>query len=435
MHDTAAAFGAAFFRCYADGFQGARILEVGARDENGTLRGCAPHDSRYTGIDLEAGPGVDVVLSDPHTYPFEAAIYDFIVSSSCFEHDPMFWLSFGEMCRVLRTGGFIYLNAPSNGQFHRFPTDNWRFYPDAGLALAGWGRRNGHDIRLVESFIGRRRRDIWNDCVMIFGKGDTPRQQSLLADIFPRSLNIRVGEQDTLSNYCEPTEDMTLRSWLIEKLRSSSTPEGNDYETTPIETLLVSLAEREVALGAAEREAAERSAAAEAIIGTLQNDLAAVRSSVAQTEAEAADLRNALGERDAALQRAEAETADLRSVLAERDAASAAAAAELQRVEAGLSARDAALARAEQAASKQAAKLIRAEAALGERDAAIAMLQNELATTVLLRDELTAARQVSRSLLAALRTGPVLVPALDRLVRQPQGIFRLIRDWTGHAWR
>ena len=184
MHDTAAAFGAAFFRSYVDAIERPRILEIGAGDVNGSLRGCAPSAAQYTGADLEAGPGVDLVLADPYTYPFDAESFDTVLSSSCLEHDPMFWLGFAEMCRVVRSGGFIYLNAPSNGWFHRHPTDNWRFYPDAGMALAEWGRRNGYDIHLIESFVGRRRRDIWNDCVMIFGKAETQRPVRLLADLF-----------------------------------------------------------------------------------------------------------------------------------------------------------------------------------------------------------------------------------------------------------
>jgi SAM-dependent methyltransferase len=382
MHDTAAAFGAAFFRCYADAFEGARILEVGAGDVNGTLRGCAPSDSRYTGIDLAAGPGVDVVLSDPYTYPFEPGTYDFVVSSSCLEHDQMFWLSFAEMCRVLKEGGFIYLNVPSNGLFHRYPTDNWRFYPDSGLALATWGRRNGHAIHLVESFIGRRRRDIWNDCVMVFGKGDTPRQLSLLAELFPRSFNIRIGEQETFSNYCEHTEDMTLRAWMAEKLGSSSASNGNDSQTSPIEALIVSVAEREVALDATERAAVEYRTAAEA-------QIAALASTVQRAEADAADLRTALDERVAALQQAGRQ-------ISERDAASA-----LLRNE---------LAKVRMAAAEADKQVARREAEIEELRRSVASLQHQTAS---LRDELAAARQVGRSLLAALGSGPELAPPAD----------------------
>jgi SAM-dependent methyltransferase len=390
MHDTAAAFGAAFFRCYVDAVERARILEVGAGDVNGTLRACAPQGSKYTGVDLAAGPGVDLVLSDPYVYPFKSDIYDVVVSSSCMEHDQMFWLSFAEMCRVLRSGGFIYLNVPSNGAFHRYPTDNWRFYPDSGMALAAWGRRNGHDIHLVESFVGRRRQDVWNDCVLIFGKGDPPRPPVLLSELFPRSFNIRVGEQDAFANFCELTEDMTLRVWLAEKLGSSSPPSGAGNQILSIEGLITSLAEREVAFDAAERAVAERSAAAEAQFAALR----------AEREAALAASLSSLDERDAAVRRSEA----LRRTLDERA----------------------------EAAGRQ----------ISERDTAIALLRNELAEmhgagaareveikklkesveslqrqTASLREELAAARQAGRSLPTALGSGSELAPNADRPVR------------------
>jgi hypothetical protein len=419
MHDTAAAFGAAFFRCYADAFDRARILEVGAGDVNGTLRGCAPQDCRYTGIDLAAGPGVDVVLADPYTYPFNPDTYDIVVSSSCLEHDQMFWLSFAEMCRVLSAGGFIYLNVPSNGSFHRYPTDNWRFYPDSGLALVSWARRNGHDIHLVESFIGRRRRDIWNDCVMVFGKGETPRQLSLLAEIFPRSFNIRIGEEEIISNYCEPTEDMTLRAWLTEKLGASSPAHGNDSRTSPIEALIASIAEREVALDATERAAAKRRTAAEAIIAALRGELAAA---LADRDAAAQAGHAALAEGEARLARADAEAADLRGALGGLRRALAVAKAEID----GL--------RASVASLEHEAK---------ERTTATTVMRRELASLHAemqaerksLHAELAASRQVNRSLLAALRTGAVLAPATGHLVSQPRGIFRLIGYWIGRAMR
>jgi hypothetical protein len=63
---------------------------------------------------------------------------------------------------------------------------------------------------------------MWNDCVLVFGRGDTPRQLSLLAELFSRSFNILVGEQEIISNYCESPEDMTLRAWLAGKLESLS---------------------------------------------------------------------------------------------------------------------------------------------------------------------------------------------------------------------
>ena len=171
MHDTAMLLGKSFFNNYLDGGRELKILDVGSMNLNGTLRDVASQCWIYTGIDIEGGEGVDVILEDPHSFPFDDDTFDAIVSTSCFEHDVMFWVTFCEMLRVLKNGGYIYINAPSNGNYHAHPLDNWRFYPDAGLALESWGRHNGVSVSLCESFVANEMQDIWNDLVMIFWKG------------------------------------------------------------------------------------------------------------------------------------------------------------------------------------------------------------------------------------------------------------------------
>jgi hypothetical protein len=140
MHASASELGHIFFQLYwKEGFR--RILDIGSFDINGSLRQHCPAAAEYVGIDLSKGPGVDFVLEDPYRYPFPPSHFDLIVSTSCFEHDPMFWLTFIEASRVLSPNGFMYINAPSNGWYHTHPWDNWRFYPDAALALESWARR------------------------------------------------------------------------------------------------------------------------------------------------------------------------------------------------------------------------------------------------------------------------------------------------------
>ncbi len=128
MHDTAYEIGRQFFETYF-GQQTCLILEVGSQNVNGTLRDCAPPGSTYVGVDMTAGEGVDIVLTDPHVLPFAEEYFDATLASSCLEHDQMFWVTFLEMLRVTRTGGYLYLNTPSNGAYHSYPYDNWRFYP------------------------------------------------------------------------------------------------------------------------------------------------------------------------------------------------------------------------------------------------------------------------------------------------------------------
>ena len=107
-----------------------------------------------TVADLEPGGGVHVVLDKSDTLPFEDETFDAVVSTSCFEHDIAFWDSFAEMCRVVKAGGVIYINAPSSGSFHGYRGDFWRFYPDSGIAMAQLATKKGCALELFQSFIG-----------------------------------------------------------------------------------------------------------------------------------------------------------------------------------------------------------------------------------------------------------------------------------------
>lgn len=116
------------------------IVDIGSYDVNGSYKQFMDSPKwRYTGIDLSAGPNVDVVLSSPYRLPFQSHSVDVIVSGQAFEHIEFFWLTWLEMTRVLKPGGLIFLVAPSRGPEHRYPQDCWRFYPDGYRALASFG--------------------------------------------------------------------------------------------------------------------------------------------------------------------------------------------------------------------------------------------------------------------------------------------------------
>ena len=133
---------------------------------------------------------------------------DAVVSSSCFEHTPFFWLAFTEQLRVLREGGFLYISAPANGWYHGYPFDHWRFYPDAGLALEAWGRRCGLAVSLVESFIAPQQDSIWNDCVMVFERSNFPSTRTqFVHEDFEGAHNVRRFDREGLLDLQVLTED------------------------------------------------------------------------------------------------------------------------------------------------------------------------------------------------------------------------------------
>ena len=169
MHDTAYEHGRLFFELYWRP-EFLTVVDLGAQDVNGSLRDHCPPGANYIGLDMAPGRGVDMVVQPGMRLPLADESADVVVTSSAFEHDAVYWLTFLELLRILRPGGLLYVNAPSNGTFHRYPVDCWRFYPDAGLALVQWAARSGVQVEIAESFVARAGRDGWADFVGVFRK-------------------------------------------------------------------------------------------------------------------------------------------------------------------------------------------------------------------------------------------------------------------------
>lgn len=192
-----------------------KIAEIGSQDVNGSLRSIFPANHEYKGIDFVAGKGVDIILDDPYKLPFADDSFDVVLSSSCFEHSDMFWLLFNEIMRILKPGGLFYLNIPSNGVFHRWPVDSWRFYPDSGHSLVKWARRSGIPAVLLESYISRQGTagegdGFWNDFVGVFLKDerfvkDHPQR---ILDKNLEYMNGYVYGTDTVKNFSTMNEDL-----------------------------------------------------------------------------------------------------------------------------------------------------------------------------------------------------------------------------------
>jgi SAM-dependent methyltransferase len=173
MHDTAEKNARWFFEKYVTKTD-CNILEIGSWtpvDSAFMIRNLKPNNSKYFGMDLQLGNNVDIVLEDTFKFPFEDNFFDYVVSSSCFEHDEFFWVTYLEILRVLKPGGLFYLNAPSTGPYHAYPVDCWRFYMDAGQSLVKWGIKNGYTSNeLLEKFVDERMSDVWEDYVCVFKK-------------------------------------------------------------------------------------------------------------------------------------------------------------------------------------------------------------------------------------------------------------------------
>jgi SAM-dependent methyltransferase len=219
MHQSAMFYGKKFFETYCSGELATnfKIVEIGSQDVNGSLREVAPSGVEYIGLDFVNGRGVDVVIDDPYQLPLAEATADIVVTSSCFEHSEFFWLVYLEAIRILKPGGLLYLNVPSNGFFHRWPVDCWRFYPDSGVALVRWAARNKLDTKLLESFIGKKSAGqiseggMWNDFVAVILKDSTYSNlyQHRIINSIDEFENARTSDSDSVLNPNELGSDFS----------------------------------------------------------------------------------------------------------------------------------------------------------------------------------------------------------------------------------
>jgi len=113
-------------------FAGKRVLEVGSKFVNGSVRPlierfCRPRE--YVGVDIETGKYVDVVLPAERLVEyFGLESIDAVISTEVLEHVFDWRTVVNNMKAVLKPGGFIYITTRSRGfPYHAAPHDYWRY--------------------------------------------------------------------------------------------------------------------------------------------------------------------------------------------------------------------------------------------------------------------------------------------------------------------
>ncbi|HIE07384.1 MAG TPA: class I SAM-dependent methyltransferase [Desulfarculaceae bacterium] len=153
------------------------IADLGSYDVNGSYRPLFERYSwRYLGLDVSAGPNVDVVLADPYCWRALAAnSIDVMISGQAFEHIEFFWLTALELSRVLKPGGLCCLIAPSSGPEHRYPVDCWRFYSDGMRSLMYYAGLEVLDVYTNRQSTGwQDDSGIWQDSVVVARQLEKP---------------------------------------------------------------------------------------------------------------------------------------------------------------------------------------------------------------------------------------------------------------------
>lgn len=109
--------------------RGKTVIEVGARDVNGSVRPYLEslHPASYLGVDIEPGPCVDEVCRVEDIAQRYGA-FDIVVSTELVEHVKDWRAAFDNMKHVLGPGGLLLVTTRSVGfKVHGYPYDFWRY--------------------------------------------------------------------------------------------------------------------------------------------------------------------------------------------------------------------------------------------------------------------------------------------------------------------
>jgi SAM-dependent methyltransferase len=108
-------------------------FQVPGQEAISNLRAYFPN-KKYVGADMRMGPGVDVVLNLHHIdLPSES--FGTVLMMDTLEHVEFPRKAIDEIYRVLKPGGILLMSSVMNFPIHDYPSDYWRFTPEAFKSL------------------------------------------------------------------------------------------------------------------------------------------------------------------------------------------------------------------------------------------------------------------------------------------------------------
>lgn len=137
MHNSAYADAERFVANYLSADLSYFVADIGSADINGSLKPLFANEKWiYKGYDVSPGKNVDIVLSEFYHWPeIESNSCDVVVSSQVVEHVKHPWRWIKEIERIVKPDGLVYICTPNTIEYHPYPIDCWRLWPDGMRGL------------------------------------------------------------------------------------------------------------------------------------------------------------------------------------------------------------------------------------------------------------------------------------------------------------
>jgi SAM-dependent methyltransferase len=206
-------------RRLAKDWTGLKVVEIGSYSVNSTIRPLFA-GSQYTGVDLVAGEGVDLVAPGDEVALPDASI-DLAISCECFEHNPRWVETFRNMHRMTMPGGVVLITCASTGR-REHGTARTTPGESPGTTARGWdyyGNLTREDFErhlpIAQMFERHAfyRNDVSKDLYFI---GQRAGAVSRLSDLDLGALWVDIDSVNTLVARDEPFRTRRLFGRLLE---------------------------------------------------------------------------------------------------------------------------------------------------------------------------------------------------------------------------
>jgi len=108
-----------------------RIIEIGSYQVNGSIRPIFEkyHPSEYIGVDIESGPGVDIICEAEYlTDKFGTECFNVVICTEMLEHVRDWRTTIKNIKELCKQDGLIFISTRSFGfPYHAYPNDYWRY--------------------------------------------------------------------------------------------------------------------------------------------------------------------------------------------------------------------------------------------------------------------------------------------------------------------